>query len=88
MISWVVDAADDGGNTSVIRGSVRRANIMVFCSFLLNENLNKPLEDYYKLFNCSNEELKILSKEQFIETNKLYGLVWSDQEELPLRQVS
>ena len=28
------------------------------------------------------------AKEQFIETNKLYGLVWSDQEELPLRQVS
>jgi hypothetical protein len=28
------------------------------------------------------------AKEQFIEVNKLYGLVWSDQEELPLRQVS
>ena len=28
------------------------------------------------------------AKEQFIETNKLYGLVWSDNEELPLRQVS
>ena len=28
------------------------------------------------------------AKEQFVEANKLYGLVWSDQEELPLRQVS
>lgn len=37
-----------------------------FCDFLLNENSNKPLEDYYNLFNCSNEELKSLSKEQFV----------------------
>lgn len=37
-----------------------------FCRFLLNEGLGKPLEDYYKLFNCSNEELKKFSKEQFI----------------------
>lgn len=36
-----------------------------FCYFLLNENSNKPLEDYYNLFNCSNEELKSLSKLQF-----------------------
>lgn len=37
-----------------------------FCDFLLNENSNKPLEDYYNLFNCSNEELNSLSKEQFV----------------------
>ncbi|WP_458628272.1 HNH endonuclease domain-containing protein [Winogradskyella sp. PC D3.3] len=37
-----------------------------FCNFLLKKNLNKPLEDYYKLFNCSNEELNSLSQEQFI----------------------
>jgi hypothetical protein len=28
------------------------------------------------------------AKQQFVKANKLYGLVWSDQEELPLRQVS
>ena len=33
---------------------------------LTGDNLEEPLEDYYKLFNCSNEELKSLSKEQFI----------------------
>ena len=37
-----------------------------FCDFLLNKNLNSPLEDYYNLFNCSNEDLKTLSEEQFI----------------------
>lgn len=37
-----------------------------FCDFLLNQQSNKLLEDYYKLFNCSNEELKSLSQEQFI----------------------
>jgi hypothetical protein len=37
-----------------------------FCNFLLTKKINKPLEDYYNLFNCSNEELISLSKEQFV----------------------
>ena len=37
-----------------------------FCNFLLNEDVNRPLENYYKLFNCSNEELKSLSQDQFM----------------------
>lgn len=37
-----------------------------FCNFLLSEDINRPLENYYKLFNCSNEELNSLSQEQFI----------------------
>lgn len=37
-----------------------------FCNFLLNQDSNKALEDYYNLFNCSNEELKSLTKEQFV----------------------
>jgi hypothetical protein len=45
-----------------------------FCNFLLNEQSNRPLEDYYNLFNCSNEELKSLSKEQFVERmNNFYS---------------
>jgi len=36
-----------------------------FCNYLLKNNINKPLEDYYKLFNCSNEELNRLSIGQF-----------------------
>ena len=38
-----------------------------FCNFLLSESINKPLENYYNLFNCSNEDLKNISKEQFIK---------------------
>lgn len=38
-----------------------------FCNFLLCEGLNKPLEQYYSLFNCSNEDLKSLSYERFIK---------------------
>ena len=37
-----------------------------FCTFLLDESSNKPLEDYYKLFNCSKEELISFSEEQFV----------------------
>ena len=37
-----------------------------FCKFLLERNLNKPLENYYTLFNCSNTELKNLQLNQFI----------------------
>lgn len=37
-----------------------------FCNFLLNEDLRKPLENYYTLFNCSREELISLSQDQFI----------------------
>jgi len=36
-----------------------------FCNYLLKNNINKPLEDYYKLFNCSNEELNNLQIDQF-----------------------
>jgi len=32
----------------------------------LDESSNKPLEDYYKLFNCSKEELISFSEEQFV----------------------
>ncbi|MGJ8715665.1 MAG: HNH endonuclease domain-containing protein [Maribacter stanieri] len=45
-----------------------------FCNFLLHQQSNKPLEDYYSLFNCSNEELKSLSREQFtIRLDSLYA---------------
>jgi hypothetical protein len=43
-----------------------------FCNFLLTEKINKPLEDYYNLFKCSNEELISLSKEQFVMTMDHY----------------
>lgn len=36
-----------------------------FCQFLLNENSDKILEDYYSLFKCSKEVLVSISKEKF-----------------------
>jgi len=44
-----------------------------FCNYLLNEDINRSLENYYTLFNCSNEELNSLSQEQFIiKMNSFY----------------
>lgn len=37
-----------------------------FCNFLITEKTLKPLENYYNLFNCSNNELISLTKEQFV----------------------
>lgn len=38
-----------------------------FCKYLINNDLRRPLENYYNLFNCSNDELKNLSQDGFIE---------------------
>lgn len=38
-----------------------------FCKHLLNNNSSKPLENYYNLFKCSNDELKNLSYECFVK---------------------
>ena len=45
-----------------------------FCNYLLNENKTKPLENYYTLFNCSNEDLKKIPKEQFIKRMERFYL--------------
>ena len=66
-------------------------------SYIFGKQLFKILPDVRKERRTINKDgrkpVYVLpslehAKEQFIETNKLYGLVWSDQEELPLRQVS
>ena len=38
-----------------------------FCRHLLNNDLMKPLENYYNLFKCSNDELNNLSREDFVQ---------------------
>ena len=44
-----------------------------FCKFLLNQDMNKPLENYYSLFNCSKDDLSTLSHELFVnKMNNFY----------------
>ena len=43
------------------------SDIISFCRHLLNNDLRKPLENYYNLFKCSNNELNNLSQEGFVQ---------------------
>jgi len=45
-----------------------------FCNYLLKGNHGKPLEDYYSLFKCSQDELLNISQQHFSEKLKSFYL--------------